>query len=85
MKPWLWPDHAIGKRESRRLREEHNAAVNESRVNCGALLESVRQELVDMGFGTDRAVNGGDAVEYLGKLLPDIEEALTRDFVTLPK
>lgn len=27
-KPWLWPDHVIGKRESRRLREEHNAAVN---------------------------------------------------------
>ena len=28
-RPWLWPDHSIGKRESRRLREEHNAAVNE--------------------------------------------------------
>jgi hypothetical protein len=25
---WLWPDHVIGKREARRLREEHNAAVN---------------------------------------------------------
>ena len=25
---WLWPDHVIGKRESRRLREEHNAVVN---------------------------------------------------------
>jgi hypothetical protein len=28
-RPWLWPDHAIGKREARRLREEHNATVNE--------------------------------------------------------
>ncbi len=25
---WHWPDHCIGKRESRRLREEHNAAMN---------------------------------------------------------
>lgn len=24
---WHWPDHCIGKRESRRLREEHNAEV----------------------------------------------------------
>ncbi len=22
---WLWPDHAIGKRESRTLRDDHNA------------------------------------------------------------
>jgi hypothetical protein len=25
---WQWPDHVIGKRESRRLREEHNRVVN---------------------------------------------------------
>jgi len=25
---WLWPDHAIGIKESRQLREEHNALVN---------------------------------------------------------
>lgn len=25
---WLWPDRTIGKRESRDLREEHNALVN---------------------------------------------------------
>lgn len=25
---WLWPDRTIGKRESGRLREEHNEAVN---------------------------------------------------------
>lgn len=28
MKTWLWPDRAIGKRESRELREAHNATVN---------------------------------------------------------
>jgi hypothetical protein len=27
-KPWLWPDRVISKRESRVIREEHNAAVN---------------------------------------------------------
>ena len=27
-KPFLWPDRIIGKRESRRIREEHNAAIN---------------------------------------------------------
>jgi hypothetical protein len=26
---WLWPDHNIGKRESRKLREEHNEVVEE--------------------------------------------------------
>jgi hypothetical protein len=31
---WLWPDHVISKRESRRLRDEHNEAVNE----CAGLL-----------------------------------------------
>ena len=25
---WLWPDHNIGKRESRRLRDDHNALYN---------------------------------------------------------
>lgn len=27
-KSWLWPDKVIGKRESRRLRDEHNALAN---------------------------------------------------------
>jgi hypothetical protein len=36
--PWLWPDHCIGKRESRRLREEHNATVND----CADLLAACK-------------------------------------------
>lgn len=28
MASWLWPDRVIGKRESRQLREEHNATNN---------------------------------------------------------
>lgn len=38
---WLWPDHAIGKSESRRLREEHNALLN----SHAELLEALRDML----------------------------------------
>ena len=41
---WLWPDHRIGIRESRRLREEHNALVNshaEAIEACRAVLASI--------------------------------------------
>ena len=36
---WLWPDRTIGKRESRQLREEHNALVNEHAAMRDALRE----------------------------------------------
>jgi len=36
---WHWPDHVIGKRESRRLREEHNARMNERHEAKEALSE----------------------------------------------
>lgn len=39
---WLWPDRTIGKRESRQLREEHNALVNASAelvAACQAVLK----------------------------------------------
>ncbi len=36
---WHWPDHVIGKRESRRLREEHNARMNERHEAKEALNE----------------------------------------------
>ena len=43
---WHWPDHVIGKRESRRLREEHNALANSHHElvvalgDCIAVMES---------------------------------------------
>ena len=40
-KSFLWPDHVIGKRESRRIREEHNAAIND----MSELLEALRETL----------------------------------------
>jgi hypothetical protein len=35
---WHWPDKIIRKRESRRLRDEHNAAVNDAEMLLEALL-----------------------------------------------
>lgn len=36
-----WPDHAIGKRESRRIRNEHNALYNEYHELLDLLVELV--------------------------------------------
>ena len=60
-KSFLWPDHIIGKGESRRIREEHNAAINAladalaacrmvvDRWESGDLAEAARacQEVID--------------------------------------
>lgn len=48
---WLWPDHIIGKRESRKLREEHNAVVN----SHAELLEALKQA----GAGMSDTLDGG--------------------------
>ncbi len=40
---WHWPDHVIGKRESRRLREEHNARMNERRELLHVLEKALPQ------------------------------------------
>lgn len=37
-----WPDHVIGKRESRRIREDHNAALNELIKQRDQLLDNLR-------------------------------------------
>jgi hypothetical protein len=41
---WLWPDRVIGKRESRQLRDEHNAVVNEN-VDLLAALKDAAEVL----------------------------------------
>jgi hypothetical protein len=52
-RPWLWPDHAIGKRESRTLRDEHNATANEHADLLAALrwawpmLDRAAEQLAD--------------------------------------
>ena len=47
--PWLWPDHIIYKRESRRLREEHNATVN----SHADLLEALEELIIEVDTWED--------------------------------
>lgn len=60
---WHWPDHRIGKRESRRLREEHNAAVSA----MTSLLRYARLE-ADYSRLSDRvqAFSGDALVKWAG-------------------
>jgi len=62
-KSWLWPDRQIGKRESRELREEHNALVNHHETLREILQEFV--EDVELAYG----IHDGD-----GELTGEIDE-----------
>lgn len=42
-KAWLWPDRTIGKKESRRLREEYNQLYNKCHEKHFALILFVKQ------------------------------------------
>lgn len=56
MKPqcWLWPDHTIAKAESRQLREEHNALVNENERLREALRECITNDGANcLAYGAD--------------------------------
>ncbi len=46
---WLWPDHAITKADSRWIREEHNALVND----YNDMLEACRVAIARMHPFTD--------------------------------
>ena len=51
---WHWPDHVIGKRESRRLREEHNALANSHSELVAVLSQLLNSgELMDDKVLTD--------------------------------
>jgi hypothetical protein len=54
---WLWPDRTIGKRESRQLREEHNALVNSHEELVG-LLRRAHSALQTMDTSGDWIVSG---------------------------
>lgn len=68
MKPWLWPDRTIGKRESRALREEHNAAVEEH-VKLERAAAAVLHEL-DRGEKPPTARNVRWCVSALREAMP---------------
>ena len=60
---WLWPDHAIGKRESRRLRDEHNATVN-SRAELLAMCQRVESWLRELPSSEKESIPGIGNVIY---------------------
>ena len=68
---WLWPDRTIGKRESRRLREEHNALVNEHTAMLDALRELLREVDAHLDYETD--VEMGVAADVARAILNAIE------------
>lgn len=48
---FLWPDHNIGKRESRRIREEHNATVNQLLAERDELLRVLKRVVAESDGG----------------------------------
>lgn len=50
-----WPDHVIGKRESRRIRDAHNALFN----SHAELLEALRKALAILNTIPDLSLNEG--------------------------
>ncbi len=70
---WLWPDRVIGKRESRRLREEQNALVN-SHADLLAALE----KFIDTA---EMQKAGGDSmlkIQFNGPALTSARAAISR-------
>ncbi len=78
-----WPDLLVSYNKARALIAKvpnaDNPATPAATDNCQALLESVHEELKNMGFDSDDPIDGGDCCEYLGKLFVDVGEALERD------
>ena len=65
---WHWPDHVIGKRESRRLREEHNALAGNHNELVAALSQLLNTCELNTDDITDNAVAlVGDARAALAK------------------
>ena len=58
---WHWPDHVIGKRESRRLREEHNALAN-SHAELMRALERIAAQCANTAKTFPNAPGRGDTV-----------------------
>ena len=59
---WLWPDHVAGERETRRLREEHNALVSSHAELLRALKTIV--DYGDVGMGGRPAYHDMRAVAH---------------------
>jgi len=65
----LWPDHAIGKRESRAIREAHNALYNDYHEALAAL--RALRPILDKVWAHD-----GDVFGVLNNAATDADSAL---------
>lgn len=94
MTAWLWPDHEIGKRESRRLRDEHNALATAAqgvldRWERGDLAAAVR--LLAEALGDTTSVRSAAHDQNLRDIMTTAIEgginywAKTRDILRDPK
>ena len=52
-KTWHWPDKCIGRRESRTLRDEHNAVVNSQEELATSLAELLNTSALNHDLLTD--------------------------------
>jgi hypothetical protein len=70
-----WPDHVIGKRESRRIREEHNALYNDYHEAIAALktANAFITELYEEFLESDEERGG----EEIAEIRAAIEKAVT--------
>ncbi len=73
---WLWPDRVVGKRESRQLRDEHNALVN-SHDDLRLALAALHGEVVALVEAIEE-VSSSVATDDTRDLLERAYEAIRR-------
>ena len=82
VKSWLWPDRTIGKMESRILRDEHNAAVNEVtalRARCERLEAALTSILTTLDGWADGARIAALSAEQRGDDDEQVGQSNTRE------
>ena len=65
---WLWPDHVIGKRESRKLREEHNALINVA-ADLLRQRDALRDACRDVNTWLISPDLSGESIEHFRKII----------------
>lgn len=71
-----WPDHVIGKRESRRIREQHNATLNQFLQERDDLICALRNLLSISRFVDQSATHDGlKACDVIGAARAAISKA----------
>jgi len=66
-KSWHWPDHNIGKRESRRLRDEHNALYNSHAELIAELKDCITHDGAVAWRGAEEAGRRLEAISNIAR------------------